>query len=220
AEAAAVTFRPSRASGTPVAADGRTDRTPEAHRAMVAMADHADEHEGTGQSNLRKEFDEGRIPAWLRETAELFDELYHTAHLPAARPTIRECHTLGRMTGPERQARASQALRLVQYRCGHLFRDLVRAVVLDESMSSIGLELGGNSKDAARLGRLRLADALVFAHGALADMDRWQRRHEREISSNAPITPILARAIGQKSVAPAWIHEAANDDLRQLKVAA
>jgi hypothetical protein len=220
AEDAAVTFRPSRASGTPVMADGRTDRSPETHRAAIGSAGNADEHEGVGTSNLRKEFDEGRIPAWLRETAEVFDEIYQTAHLPPARPTIRECHTLGQMTGPERQARASQVLRLVQYRCGHLFRDLVRAVVLDESMSSIGLDLGGNSKDAARLGRLRIADALAFAHGALADVDRWQRQQDRAIAAGVAVTPILARAIGQKSAAPAWIHEAANDDMRQLKVAA
>ncbi|WP_454684891.1 hypothetical protein [Ancylobacter moscoviensis] len=213
-------FRPSAAAGAPTISDGRTIRSPAEHRAAIETADDAEEHEGAGTSNLRKEFDEGRLPPDLRETAEVLETLFARALAPPARPTIAECLAHGRLNGAERHARANQVLRLVAYRCGHLYPDLVRAVVLDESMSSIGLDLGGNSKDASKLGRQRVIDALVFAHGALADMDRWQRRHERKITSNAPITPILARAIGQKSMAPAWVHEAANDDLRKLKVAA
>lgn len=220
AEATAPRFQPSRANGTPVMADGRTDRSPADHRDIIAAAGCDEEHAGAGPSNLRKEFDEGRLPAMLRETAEVFDELYRLAHTPAPRPTIADCLAFGRLNGPERHARANQVLRLVQYRSGHLYRDLVRAVVLDESMASMGLDLGGNTKDAAKLGRQRVTDALTFARAALEDLDRWQRRQERAIAAGSPLTPILARAIGQVSVAPQWIHDAANDDIRQLKVAA
>ncbi len=86
-------------------------------------------------------------------------------------------------------------------------------------MSSIGLDLVAIPSDAARLGRLRIADALVFANGTLADMDRWRNGGTSEISSRAPIRQSWPVPSARKSVAPAWIHEAANDDLRQMKVA-
>ncbi|MCB4771804.1 hypothetical protein LGR54_24640 [Ancylobacter sp. Lp-2] len=213
-------FRPSAPASAPLVTDGRSCRSPAQHRADIAKAGTSDErHEGDGQSNLRKAFDTGLLPAELRETAAVFDELYHLAHTPPARPTIYECQSLGRLTGPERQARARQVLRLLQYRCGHLYRDLVRAVIHDEPMAAIGADLGGNTKDSARLGRQRVADALTFARSALADMDCWQRRQDRAVDVGSPIVPITARAIGDIGI-PEWIHEAANDDLRQLKQAA
>lgn len=213
-------FRPTAPAGAPIVYDGRSCRSPAQHRVAIAKAGITEHrHEGDGQLSLRKAFDAGLLPSDLREAAEVFDEFYYLAHTPPARPTISECQSFGRLTGPECHARARQVLRLLEYRCGHLYADLVRVVIQDESMAAIGADLGGNTKDSAKLGRLRVTDALTFTRAALADIDRWQRRQERAIAAGSSITPITARAIGDIGI-PQWIHEAANDDLRQLRDAA
>lgn len=200
--------------------DGRTGRSPSEHRAAVAAAGtDIDPRPAMVENNLRLEFHRGHLAPELAEVADTLATLYHFANAKPSAPTIAECRNLGALTGPERHARACQVLRLVRYRCGHLWPDLLLAVVDDASMTEIGGALGGNSRDSARLGRQRVSDALQFAEAALADMERWATRQEQDIASATDIKPIIARAIGQRSAAPDWIHQVANDDLRRVMAA-
>ncbi|MGU3492921.1 hypothetical protein ACLBXM_02665 [Xanthobacteraceae bacterium A53D] len=199
---------------------GVTVRTPAEHRALVAKAGMELTHEPTDHSNLGTEFLDKRIPAELCETAEAFEIVYQQAHTPPASPTKAECLNRSALTAPERHARGRQMLRLIEYRCGHLYIDLVSAVIEDEPMSTIGARYGGNTKDSAKIGRLRVVDALTFAQGAMRDLARWEASQQARIRTGAKMQPIVCRAIGQQAGLPDWIHEAANDDVRRLDLAA
>jgi len=213
-------FRPSAPAGVPIVSDGRTSRSPSEHRSAIATAGNDDEpRPALQETNLRREFAERRLPPELAETADDIADLFAQAHAIPSAPTISECRNLGCLTSPERRVCAQQVLGLVAYRCGHLWADLLRAVIDDESMTEIGGPLGGNSRDSARLGRQRVTDALTFAASARADIDRWSRAQERAITTGQAIRPIVARAIGQQSAAPAWIHTLANDDMRRAQAA-
>ncbi|MGU3494149.1 hypothetical protein ACLBXM_08905 [Xanthobacteraceae bacterium A53D] len=215
------TFRPAPMAGAVLQWEpGRTVRTPAEHRALVAKAGTELTHEPTDHSNLGREFLDKYLPAELCETAEAFDIVYQQAHTPPASPTKAECLNRSTLTAPERHARGRQMLRLIEYRCGHLYIDLVSAVIEDEPMSTIGARYGGNTKDSAKLGRLRVADALTFARDAMRDLARWEAGQQARIRTGAKMHTITCRAIGQQAGLPDWIHEAANDDVRRLDLAA
>lgn len=201
-----VAFRRSRSRGVPIADPPRTGRRPS-----------ASEKQAAGEPTpLQQEFDSGRLPAFLRETAEVVAALFEATHRQPPSPARVDTAAPGRLVGPEVTVRARQVLTLVRCRTGHLYRDLIAAAVFGASMRDIGMRHGGNANDAAKIGREKVRDGLLFALAALNDLERWGRAQDRAVRQDAPPPSIRCRALGfARDIPAAWLR-AANDDLRRL----
>lgn len=201
-----VAFRRSRPRGVPVADPPRTGRRPSAA-----------ERQAAGEPTpLQQEFDAGRLPGFLIEPADVVAALYETTHRSPPSPARVDMTAPGRLVGPEVTARARQVLALVRCRAGHLYRDLIGAAVFGASMRDIGTRHGGNANDAAKIGREKVRDGLLFALAALNDLERWGQAQDRAAQRDAPPPLIPCRALGfARDIPEAWMH-AANDDLRRL----
>lgn len=201
-----VAFRRSRARGAPIADPSRTGRRPSAWEKQAAGE----------PTPLQQEFDSGRLPRFLSETAEVVAGLYEATHRSPPSPARVDMTAPGRLVGPEVTARARQVLALVRCRTGHLYRDLIGAAVFGASMRDIGARHGGNANDGAKIGREKVRDGLLFALAALNDLERWGRAQDRAVRQDAPPPSIRCRALGvARDIPETWIR-AANDDLRRL----
>lgn len=201
-----VAFRRSRSRGVPIADPPRTGRRPSAA-----------ERQAAGEPTpLQQEFDSGRLPGFLSEPAEVVAALFEATHRSPPSPARIDMAAAGRLVGPEVTARARQVLALVRYRAGHLYRDLIAAAVFSATMRDIGMRHGGNANDAAKLGREKVRDGLLFALAALNDLERWGRAQDRAVRQEAPTPAIPCRALGfARDIPDEWMR-AANDDLRRL----
>ncbi|PZQ80015.1 MAG: hypothetical protein DI549_18415 [Ancylobacter novellus] len=201
-----VSFRPARDAGAPIPEPARTGRAPS-----------ASERQAAGEpAPLAQEFDSGRLPAFLRETAETIAALFETVNRSTPSPARIDIAAPGRLVGPEVTARARQVLALVSYRAGHLWRDLIDATVFGVAMRDIGTRHGGNANDSAKLGREKVRDGLLFARAALEDLQSWGRTQERAVQRDIALPAIGCRALGYGADVPANWHEAANDNVRRL----
>lgn len=201
-----VAFRRSCSHGAPIADPPRTGRRPSSA-----------ERQAAGEPTpLEQEFDAGRLPAFLRETADVVAALYEATHRSPPNPARVDMAAPGRLVGPEVTARARQVLTLVRCRAGHLYRDLIAAAVFGATMRDIGMRHGGNANDAAKIGREKVRDGLLFALAALNDLERWGRAQDRAVRRDMPPPAIPCRALGfARDIPAAWLC-AANDDLRRL----
>jgi len=201
-----VSFRPGPQAGAPIPEPARTGRAPS-----------ASERQAAGEPALLvQEFDSGRLPAFLRETAETVAALFETVHRSTPSPARIDISAPGRLVGAEVTARARQVLALITYRAGHLYRDLIDAAVFGRSMRDIGARHGGNANDSAKIGREKVRDGLLFARAALEDLQSWGRTQERAVQRDLAPPAITCRALGYGADVPASWHEAANDNVRRL----
>lgn len=181
-----------------------------------SLADEGDEP-AFGSDEWKKQPNQSYLLQGYDITAVVPDAASEAERVPVK--SIRATPPADQLCGVEIRVRAAQVLAFVRYRCAHLWRDLIDAVVLGRSMRDIGVRHGGNANDAAKLGREKVRDALTLAHDALADLLRWEKADTNALTGAAPIVPRIAKAIGQNVDVPQKWHVAANDDLRAVKVA-
>jgi hypothetical protein len=85
-----------------------------------------------------------------------------------------------KLFGPEIGANAVLVCQRIKYRAAHLWNPMIDAVVFGYTMTEIGRSFGGNSGDAAKLGREKVRDGLLFAKLVFDDLIREEREDERK----------------------------------------
>lgn len=120
------------------------------------------------------------------------------------------------LRGAEIRARSAQVCQMLAYRCGHLYRPVVDATVFARTMAEIGLAHGGNRNDAAKIGRSKVHDGLLFAKGVFDDLLRWEAQDAAR-DKLANYVGRKMKAIGRDEGLPDHWHTAANDNLRGLR---
>ncbi|KXF78547.1 hypothetical protein ATN84_01775 [Paramesorhizobium deserti] len=188
----------------------RTGRAPTKHDKKCAGEGLPVEHE----------IKSGRIAGYLWEVAADVRECYETANAPVI-TTRWYGHDAGNAVSMERRILAHRACQMMRYRLMHLWRPLIDACVFGKKMGDIGREYGGNSEDAAKLGRQKVIDALIFAREVFWDLRTFAREDAANSMADGPLPTRNTFALGRKAgEIPDFINQAANSNMRSIRAVA